>query len=109
MPLIAGIDHHQVEFVRGTFGDIPVCISSDEARILRYLEPLETDGKVELVGCCWDPDPQKWRDQRIMLPRKDEAQGILKFKPLDQSASTFSSLYEYVLRDTCHRTEGRET
>ena len=46
----------------------PVVDATDEARILRFLNPVLNDkGEIEIVGHCWSPDCNHWEDSRNLL------------------------------------------
>ena len=68
--LSIGINQQVIPKAMQIYSNDPVIECSDEARTLRFIAPLLVDGKVELVGKCWDKDIDNWSLCRQEVPRK---------------------------------------
>ncbi|KAJ7352805.1 hypothetical protein OS493_033867 [Desmophyllum pertusum] len=70
-----GFNHSVVDQAILLYLDEPVIEASDEARALRFLQPMpDENGEVILVGKCWSPDVSDWDKEDIVLriPKRDE-------------------------------------
>uniref|UniRef100_A0A7M5TTT6 Uncharacterized protein n=1 Tax=Clytia hemisphaerica TaxID=252671 RepID=A0A7M5TTT6_9CNID len=82
-----GFNNNAIETATERYANRPVVECSDEARTLRYISPLmDQNGKIELIGQCWDADLNRWNDERKYLD------DILSKNSIDQ----YSALKDYV-------------
>ena len=46
---------------------------------IRYLQAMKTEqDEIVLVGKSFSPDIEKWEEEKVHIPKKNESEGVLK-------------------------------
>ena len=73
-----GLNMDAIDLAANKFKGLPVNEASDGARCLRYLHPRkDKNGNVVLIGSTWSPSVDSWKEEEIVIPRKDATKGDL--------------------------------
>lgn len=74
--LQAGYNPEVIDEAVELYKDGPVIDASDEARALRYLQAMKTEqDEIVLVGKSFSPDIEKWEEEKVHIPKKNESEG----------------------------------